>query len=154
VEYRTLDTETIARVWRDGWGEFVVSKGHVIRPEEVEGLGLFDGEELVAVASFQLRGDAAEVTSLDALRRGQGFGRELLREVERRLAERGVSRCWLVTTNDNLHAISVYLREGWRHVGLRLDALDEVRALKAAVPLIGENGIPLRDEWEFEKHLG
>src|SRR6185437_6053644 len=107
-----------------------------------------------ALASFQVDGDSAEITSLDALRRGHGYGRRILAEVERRLTERGVERCWLVTTNDNVHAISVYLREGWRHVGVRLDAMDEVRALKPAVPLIGENGIPLRDEWEFEKYLG
>jgi GNAT superfamily N-acetyltransferase len=153
MDYRPLEPGALARLWLDSWGEFVVSKGHVIRSGDVESLALFEGDELVAVASFQVDGDSAEITSLDALRRGHGYGRQLLAEVERRLAARGVTRCWLVTTNDNVHAISVYLREGWRLVGLRLDALEEVRALKPAVPLTGENGIPLRDEWEFEKHL-
>ena len=153
MEFRPLAPGALTPIWLDHWGEFVVSKGRIIRPEDVEALGLFGAEELVAVASFQLAGDSAEITSLDAFRRGHGYGRQLLAEVERQLARRGVKRCWLVTTNDNVHAISVYLREGWRHVGLRLDALDEVRALKPAVPLIGQDGIPLRDEWEFEKYL-
>ena len=152
MQFRELDAHTLAALWRDSWGEFVVSKGNVIRPADVKGLGLYSAaDELAAVGRFVVRGDEVEVVSLDAVIRAVGHGRAMLAEIERRVAARGARRCWLITTNDNVHAISVYLRCGYRLVAVHLDAMDEVRRLKPEVPLIGENGIPLRDEWEFEK---
>ena len=154
MQFRELDAHALAETWRESWGEFVVSKGNVIRPDDVEALGLYsDAGEPAAVGSFVVRGEEAEVVSLDAVIRGVGHGRAMLAEIERRVAARGARRCWLITTNDNVHAISVYLRCGYRLVAIHLDAMEEVRRLKPEVPLIGENGIPLRDEWEFEKWL-
>src|SRR5206468_2765953 len=108
----------LAAIWRDEWGEFVVSKGHVIRPTDVEAFGLSDGGELLAVGSYQVTSESAEIVSLNAIVRGKGYGRQLLETMEHDLADRGVSRCWLITTNDNLHAISVYLRSGYRLVAV------------------------------------
>ena len=55
-----------------------------------------------------------------------------------------------MTTNDNIPAISVYLAAGWRLKTVHLDALKESRRLKPSIPETGENGLPLRDELEFE----
>jgi GNAT superfamily N-acetyltransferase len=154
VEFRVLDTAVIAVAWRDSWGEVIVSKGNVIRPGDVEGVGLFtDSGELAAIGSFVIRADEAEVVSLEAVIRGAGHGRALLAEIELRVAARGAHRGWLITTNDNVHAIGVCLHAGYRLVAVHLDAMDAVRKLKPQVPQIGENGLPLRDEWEFEKWL-
>jgi hypothetical protein len=40
-----------------------------------------------------------------------------------------------------------------RLVGVHLGAIDEARKLKPSIPEMAENGIPVRDEWEFELRL-
>ena len=71
-----------------------------------------------------------------------------------RLAKKaGCSRIWLITTNDNLHALGFYQRRGFVIKAVHPNALDRSRELKPSIPLISENGIPLRDEIELEMSL-
>lgn len=105
------------------------------------------------VAWFVAPGGAeAEVRAL-AVRtpaRRQGVGRALLAFAEAALREAGVRRAWLVTTNDNLAALALYQKAGWRLVALRPGALDVLRRdVKPTIPELGEHGIPLRDELEL-----
>ena len=67
--------------------------------------------------------------------------------------ERGCRRLFLITTNDNLRALAFYQKRGFELAALRRGALNESRKLKPSIPLIGENGIPLRDEIELEMSL-
>ena len=46
-----------------------------------------------------------------------------------------------------------YQKRGFDMVALYRDALDVSRRLKPEIPAVGENGIPLRHEIEFEKEL-
>ena len=59
----------------------------------------------------------------------------------------------LITTNDNLRALQFYQKRGYSLTKIYKDAMDEVRKVKPNVPIIGENGIPLRDELELEKDI-
>ena len=71
------------------------------------------------------------------------------------LRAEGVRRAWLVTTNDNLAALGLYQKAGWRLATLRRGAIDDARRrLKPGIPEIGQHGIPLRDELELELDLG
>jgi ribosomal protein S18 acetylase RimI-like enzyme len=60
---------------------------------------------------------------------------------------------WLITTNDNIHAIRWYQRRGFVIATVYVNALAESRNLKPEIPLIGDHDIPLRDEIEFEMTL-
>ncbi len=61
---------------------------------------------------------------------------------------------WLTTTNDNLEALRLYQRRGFRLVALRPSAMDEAwRTLKPELPMIGAHGIPMRDELDLELDL-
>jgi hypothetical protein len=69
-------------------------------------------------------------------------------------AERGCRRLWLVTTNDNLHALGFYQRRGLRLCALHAGSLDRDRALKPELPEINpDNRIPMRDLLELELEL-
>ena len=59
----------------------------------------------------------------------------------------------LITTNDNLRALQFYQKRGYCLTKLYPNAMNEVRKIKAEVPLLGLNDIPLRDEIELEKKL-
>ncbi|MBK9123270.1 MAG: GNAT family N-acetyltransferase, partial [Chloroflexi bacterium] len=65
----------------------------------------------------------------------------------------GIHRLWLITTNDNLDALRFYQKRGWHLVAVHRDALNESRRLKPQIPIIGMDGIPLRDEIELEMTL-
>lgn len=51
-----------------------------------------------------------------------------------------------MTTNDNLDALRLYQRHGFRLAALRPGAVDRSRHLKPDIPAIGAYGLPLRDE--------
>jgi GNAT superfamily N-acetyltransferase len=136
------------------WGELVVTPERSYRATDVEGavLVLSSGEIGAAVTWCLEGGGVAEITTLNALVAGRGFGRAALHYAEDELRRRGVTRLKLFTANPNVGAIALYLREGWRVVRIHLDAMDAVRALKPGVPA-EEHGLPLRDMWELVKEL-
>lgn len=86
--------------------------------------------------------------------RGRGVGRALIDATAAALRGLGVRRAWLVTTNDNLAALALYQKAGWRLAALRPAAVDEARrTIKPSIPELGDHGIPLRDELELELDL-
>lgn len=110
-------------------------------------------DRVVALVTFAVHKNGAEIVTLDAMTPRKGYGRIALKAALDELLRRGVFHVWLYTTNDNLAAQHVYLALGWRLVHVHLDAMDRVRSLKPDVPLIGLNGLPLTDMWMFEKFL-
>jgi len=62
-------------------------------------------------------------------------------------------RLWLITTNDNTLAFRFYQKYGFALVAVHRNAIEKSRRLKPEIPLIGNAGIPLRDEIELEMML-
>lgn len=56
--------------------------------------------------------------------RQQGLGRALMDELERRLADKGCIRCYLLVTRDNGDAIHFYEQSGWEWMDLHIYAKD------------------------------
>lgn len=129
-------------------GGIVVTPERTYTAADLEGAAVVDevGAHLACVTWSVAEG---EVVTLEAQVHGGGHGRTALRHALARLAAAGVREAKLITTNDNLGAIHVYLKEGWRLVHVHVDGMDAVRRIKPSVPLIGEHGIPLRDMFEF-----
>ena len=51
----------------------------------------------------------------------------------------------------NLETIRFYQRRGFSLAGVRVGAIDEYRrTLKPEIPTLGNDEIPIRDEFEFE----
>ena len=92
-----------------------------------------------------------EFVLLDALERRHGIGTALLEAVIEIARKSNSRRLWLVTTNDNLYALRFYQRRGLRLARLWAGSTTEARKkLKPEIPLLGEHGIPIRDELELE----
>jgi GNAT superfamily N-acetyltransferase len=105
------------------------------------------------LATYRLRGDEAELMSLDAVEPGRGTGTRLLDALLERLRQQGVRRIWVTTTNDNLVALAFYQRRGFEIRRVRPDAVEAARHIKPAIPLVAENGIPIRDEIDLCREL-
>jgi GNAT superfamily N-acetyltransferase len=134
--------------WKERWGDnFIVVHREIIRYDEVDG---FIHDDWAGVITFMVRGEECEITSLDSLHEGKGIGTKLINQVLQEAKEKKCRRVFLITTNDNLHALGFYQRRGFELVAIHLGALNESRKIKPTIPLIGENNIPLRDEIELE----
>lgn len=98
-------------------------------------------------------GGGCEVITLSSSAEGGGVGSRLLESAVHAARAAGCVRVYLTTTNDNIHAIGFYQKRGWSLVAVHRDAMTIARRIKPSIPLIGMNGIPLRDEIEIELRL-
>lgn len=148
------DKDWVLEVVR-GWGaDFVITRGRKVYPMEIEGFyAVDDSGKKVGLVTFEIIGDQCEMVTLDAFEKFSGVGTALAERVRQTAATRGCKRLWLITTNDNLDAIRFYQRRGFTIAAIHVNALAESRGIKPSIPEIGQYGIPLRDEIEFEMIL-
>jgi RimJ/RimL family protein N-acetyltransferase len=83
----------------------------------------------------------------------KGVGTELINKVIEFAVEVKARRVWLITTNDNIDAIKFYQKRGFRIIRIHTGAIDLSRKLKPSIPVVGNYGIPIRDEIELEMKL-
>lgn len=149
------DRPWLRALWQREWGgETQVSHGAQHHVSEVDALVAWRGAVRVGAATFVATGRTAELVTLNADPRGQGIGSRLLAAWEEAMARRGVARLTLTTTNDNLDALALYQRRGYRLARLIPEAVMRARLQKPSIPVTGHHGIPLRDELVLEKCLG
>jgi ribosomal protein S18 acetylase RimI-like enzyme len=148
------DRGWLREVLRERWGgELVAGRGRVREPGQLRALVAVDGSERVGVATYVVEGERAELVTLDALREGVGVGRLLVEAVAEAARAAGARELLVMTTNDNLRALRLYQRAGFRLLALRAGAVEEARRLKPSIPLVGDDGIPIRDELDLVRDL-
>jgi GNAT superfamily N-acetyltransferase len=148
------DGDWIAQFITERWGaEFIAAHYEVFHCRDLPGFVATEGEEKVGLLTYKIVGDDCEIVSLDSLRPCFGIGTGLVDAVKAAAVEAGCRRLWLVTTNDNMDALRFYQKRGFVLVKINRNAVEFARKLKP-VPLIGADGIPLRDEIELEMILG
>jgi len=145
------DLPRLRQFWIDHWGgEEMITRGNVYRPEQLDGFVLEEKNEWIGLITFFIKDDECEVTSLDSLREGQGIGSKLIDKAMEEAHTQNCKRLFLITTNDNLHALGFYQKRGFEIVAVYRGAINESRKRKPSIPLVRMNGIPLRDEIELE----
>jgi ribosomal protein S18 acetylase RimI-like enzyme len=148
------DRPRLRQFWIEHWGgEEMVSRGRIHRPEQLDGFVVEEREEWVGLLTFTIEAGECEITSLDSLREGRGIGSLLIKQAIDEARRQGCRRLYLITTNDNLHALGFYQKRGFELVAIYRGAVNESRKIKPGIPLIGMDGIPLRDEIELEIQL-
>ncbi|HLN04794.1 MAG TPA: GNAT family N-acetyltransferase, partial [Acidimicrobiales bacterium] len=153
------DREWITSTLVERWGStVVVGKGRQLDAASLEAIVAANeaGDvelERVGLLTYRLDALGLEVVTIDALVPGAGIGTALLAHARHIATRAGVTRLWLITTNDNLGALGFYERRGFRIIAVHRGAVDWARALKPSIPLIAENGIELHDELELELEL-
>lgn len=148
------DRAWVARFIAERWGSTkVVAHDTVYYPHQLPGyVAIRDGER-VGLVAYHTAGARCEIVTLDSTRPASGIGTALIAAVKKGAIEAGCQWLWLITTNDNLHALSFYQKRGFRLVTIHRDAVVRARRLKPEIPEVGADGIPLRDEIELEMPL-
>jgi ribosomal protein S18 acetylase RimI-like enzyme len=148
------DFEQVKEIMIKEWGsDYVIVHGDIIHPAELPGYKIIDGKNLVGLITCVIRGQECEIVTLNSFREGEGIGETLLRSVEAYALSQQCKTCMLVTTNDNLNALGFYQKRGFYISEVRPGAVDESRKVKMSIPMIAENGIPIRDEITLIKQI-
>ena len=109
------DRDWVARHVAEHWGaEIVVAHGTLYHPAALPGFVAEMDREVAGLVTFHIAGDACEIVTLDSLRPDQGIGTALIEAVKSAAGAAGCRRLWLITTNDNLHALGFYQKRGFR----------------------------------------
>ncbi|KGP91816.1 hypothetical protein N780_15705 [Pontibacillus chungwhensis BH030062] len=137
------------------WGspEMVISSG-IYDCSTLDGFTIVNEEEkIIGLITYIINDNEIEIISLDSLEEGKGIGTILVKEVESLAIKRNCKLAKLITTNDNLLALRFYQKRGFTLSQILNNAVEKARKIKPEIPLIGNGGIPIRDEIELIKVL-
>ena len=150
----TSDDAWIIAMLTETWGSTrVVSRGRMHDAMTLPGfVAVLDGQS-AGLATHDAEGDSCELVTLNSLIEKRGVGMALIEAVKTEAGRLGCRRLWLITTNDNTHALRFYQRRGFFFVALHKGAIADSRRLKPEIPAVGNDGIPIRDEIELAIEL-
>jgi GNAT superfamily N-acetyltransferase len=152
--FQANDRNRVREFIMQRWGAAIVVAHQVVyRPHELPGFAAWRGDEIVGLVTLHVAENACEIVTIDSTWPGKGIGTALVEAAKTFARQAGCTRLWLITTNDNLSALRFYQKRGFVLVAVHRDALEKSRQLKPQIPLIGKDGIPLRDEIELEMVL-
>ncbi|HYI22305.1 MAG TPA: GNAT family N-acetyltransferase [Candidatus Limnocylindrales bacterium] len=118
---------------------------------DLDGLVAVEGDEWLGYASYRIDPGSMEIAVLESLRTNRGIASALVARCVSVALKRPLERLWLITTNDNLHALRFYQRRGFVLLALhRGNATWARQHLKPEIPVLGLDDIPIRDELELE----
>jgi len=148
------DSDWVVGLLTDRWGSpRIATRGILHDADKLPAFIAESESERIGLATYRIYEDQCELISLDSLREGIGVGTALIEAVKSEARKGGCRRLWLITTNDNLHAIDFYRNRGFILVAVHSHAIETSRKLKPGIPLLGNDGIPIRDEVEFAIEL-
>lgn len=150
-EKKDSDNNTIADFITENWGSpRSVSKGKVYEVRKLPGFICKENDRIVGLITYHIENRECEIVTLDSKINNKGLGTELINRVIEKAKDSGCKRLWLITTNDNAHAIKFYQKRGFEWNAFYKDAMQISRKLKPEIPEFGNDGIPIKHEIEFE----
>lgn len=155
IDIQQLPQQNVLHFFKEHWGttEMVISSG-VYDCSQLEGFAYVnDRQEVIGLITYVIRKQECEIISLDSLVEGKGIGSGLLQAVEQIALDHGCTSMTLITTNDNLPELKFYQKRGYYFIEVLPNAVEKARAYKSSIPLIGNEGIPIRDELRLQKQL-
>ncbi|QPQ31082.1 GNAT family N-acetyltransferase [Lysinibacillus sp. JNUCC 51] len=156
IPIQQLPQDDVLQFFKEHWGstEMVISSG-IYDCSKLDGFAYVDEQNsILGLITYIIRAEECEIISLDSIVEGKGIGSLIVQAVEHHAFEQGCSMITLITTNDNLHALKFYQKRGYYLVEIIKNAVEQARAYKPEIPLIGNDGIPIRDEIRLAKQSG
>jgi GNAT superfamily N-acetyltransferase len=154
TEYSDAHQTWAQKLLKEQWGSLnSVTRGNVYRADLLPGYVAIVSGKPAGLLTYNICEDQCEIVTLNSLKEGAGIGTMLIRAAQDAARRAGCARLWLITTNDNLHAVRFYQKRGFEIAAVHRGAIAESRKLKPEIPRIGLDGIPIRDEIELEIRL-
>ncbi len=148
------DRTWAAALIKEWWaGPKIVTRGKVHYPHNYPGFIAIKNKKPVGLITYNIVGKKYEVVTMNSLVEKIGIGSALLDAVKEVAKKAGCQLLWLITTNDNTHALKFYQKYGLVLVAVHRNAIEKSRRLKPEIPLTGNDDIPIRDEIELEMLL-
>ena len=127
-----------------------MTRGKIYEIKHLSGFIARNSSDRLGLLTYSISNSEFEIVTLDSLVESIGIGTALISQARSFAEHADCHRIWLITTNDNMPALRFYQKRGFHLVAIHQNALAYSRTLKPEIPLIGLNGIPLRDEIELE----
>ena len=148
------DKELVAHYISDHWGSYLcVSRGRLYDTAQLPGFIYKENNQVIGLVTYQIHEKDCEITTLNSDVKNKGLGTRLINKVIEMAKNNNCKRVWLITTNDNTHAIRFYQKRGFEWVGFYRNAMSESRKLKPEIPEFGDDSIPIKHELEFEYEI-
>jgi GNAT superfamily N-acetyltransferase len=143
--------EKIQPILDETWGApHLAINGKLWDSRTMPGFAAVCGNEVLGYLLYEFHNGICEIMVLESVAQNIGIASALIERVKEAAKSSGVGKIIVQTSNDNTHAFRFYQRRGFTIREIRLGAMDIAPRLKPSIPLIGDDGIPLRDEIEFE----
>ena len=140
----------VNRFIKDNWaGPIVITKGIAHDTSNSEGFISVEDRTITGYILYEFREAQCEILVLESIKQNRGIGTALIEMVKKVAKEHNCTHVWLITTNDNIHAIRYYQKHGFDIEAVHINAIKKSRELKPSIPLIGDNDILIKHEFEF-----
>ena len=148
------DRDCFIDVLLENWASTtIVTRGVSHEAENLPGLvAEIDGKRF-GLLTYNIGNEDLEIVTMNAIEENKGVGTALLDEIENLARQKKCKRLWVITTNDNVDALRFYQKRDFEMRAVHRHSIEESRKIKPKLPMIGNYGIPIRDEIEMEKLL-
>ncbi|WDV48048.1 GNAT family N-acetyltransferase [Clostridiaceae bacterium M8S5] len=151
VKITPKNRDQVNKLIIDNWHSTeMVVRGKIIDMTELEGYITYEKDCIIGLITYILSECELEIISLDSFQEQQGIGTALVNKIIKKAKGESCHTVKLITTNDNLNALKFYQKRGFELVRIYKNAIEKSRAIKQSIPLIGNDGIPIRDEIELQ----
>jgi RimJ/RimL family protein N-acetyltransferase len=148
------DSPLIATFITNSWGSpMSISRGRIFNTTDLPGFIYKKNKKVLGLATYNINKEDCEIITLNSVLKNRGLATQLIGKVIEKAKISECKRVWLITTNDNTNAIRFYQKRGFEWVDFYKDSMKESRKLKPEIPKLGDYGIPIKHEIEFEIQL-
>lgn len=131
----------------------IIIRGKVIDGTKLDGFVAIDNNKIIGLITFIIEKEECEICSLNSFIENKGIGTNLINKVKEYAKQKNCTRLKLITTNDNIRGLEFYQRRGFVFSNIYKNAIENSRKIKPQIPIFADNGLPIRDEIEFEMIL-
>ncbi len=131
----------------------IIVRGKIIDGTKLDGFLAVRENIIIGLITYMIENNECEIVSLNSFEENKGIATRLINTVKELAINEHCTRLKLITTNDNIRGIEFYQKRGFVLSNIYINAIENSRKLKPTIPLYAYNGLPIRDEIEFEMKL-
>ncbi len=145
------DSNWLQEIMEKEWGGLpLVIRGKKYYPHSLEGIIAENDKGIAGFLFYEIQNHDCEIIVFEVFDKFKGAGTLMLDKLKETAKNKNCKRIYLMTTNDNLDAFRFYQRRGFNICGIHIDSVKVSRKIKPTIGMVGDHGIPVRDEIDLE----